>query len=109
MLVAATATTVAVALLFTVAPTAALPKMTRATSGCPVQNGNLVDPVLFVNNETQCEELCASNEACLYFYFFEGDTDTNSVDATDQPSQCFLYDGCTREVFPATPNCPLKR
>jgi len=94
-------------LLLAAAPSTALPTMSRAANGCPVQNANLVDPVLFVTNETHCEALCASNEACLFYYYYQAEE--NVIDATDQPSQCFLYDGCTRRVFPATTNCPLKK
>ena len=30
-------------------------------------------------------------------------------DLENQPSQCFLYDQCTRDVLEATVDCPLTR
>ena len=32
-----------------------------------------------------------------------------NFDANNQPSQCFLYDACTRGVLPADENCPLNK
>ena len=54
------------------AATSALPKMRTAPEECPLQNGNLIDTVLFVENSTACETLCTSSERCLFYYFYPG-------------------------------------
>ncbi len=60
----------ALVLLAVAGAASALPKMRTAPEECPLQNGNLIDTVLFVENGTDCELLCASNEQCLFFYYY---------------------------------------
>jgi len=90
------------------AATSALPKMRTAPEECPLQNGNLIDTILFVENSTACETLCTSSERCLFYYFYRG-SGSNEVDARKQPPQCFLYDECNRRVLAATDKCPLNK
>ena len=61
-----------VAVILGSAATSAMPRMRTAPEECPLQNGNLIDTALFVENSTMCETLCASNERCLFFYFYPG-------------------------------------
>jgi hypothetical protein len=88
--------------------TTALPKMRTAPEECPLQNGNLIDTILFIENSTDCEAMCSTNVRCLFFYYYPG-TKNNDVDARKQPAQCFLYDECNRRVLTATEKCPLNK
>ena len=87
----------------------ALPRMRTAPQECPLEQGNLIDTVLFVENSTDCEDFCSRKNHCLYYYFYEGSVDSGDFDANDQPSQCFLYDECRRKVIAAGGQCPLNR
>lgn len=86
----------------------ALPRLRKAPEECPLQNGNLLDTILFVQSSEECEEMCSNSEKCLFFYYYAG-SGSNQVDATNQPAQCFLYDQCNRKVMKATNICPLNR
>jgi hypothetical protein len=37
------------------------------------------------------------------------DEDEGAEKVEHQPSQCFLYDACSRSVLPATADCPLTK
>lgn len=50
----------------------------------------------------------ALKKVCSSSYCTQG-AGGGSHRAEDQPSQCFLYDECVRNVLPATEKCPLKR
>jgi hypothetical protein len=39
----------------------------------------------------------------------EDDEDEGAEKVEHQPSQCFLYDACSRSVLPATADCPLTK
>ena len=88
-----------------------LPQMRVAPQKCPLQDGNLIETVLFVPDGNHCRDLCAKNADCLYYHYYAGagGTDKDKFDATQQPSQCFLYDECSRRVSKATENCPINR
>ena len=139
-----------------------LPALRTAPQRCPLNNGNLLDVVLFVENEEQCKQKCRTEEKCIFYFFYEGisfivynpkqislenkclkitlfqwiffsnkagpteavrerlrlarleDDDVqdgfgeiNNLEA--QPSQCFLFDKCSRDVLEATVDCPLTK
>eukprot|EP00095_Tigriopus_kingsejongensis_P005001 snap_masked-scaffold139_size317827-processed-gene-0.5 protein:Tk05001 transcript:snap_masked-scaffold139_size317827-processed-gene-0.5-mRNA-1 annotation:"kelch domain-containing protein" len=86
----------------------ALPRLRKAPEECPLQNGNLLDTILFVQDSAECEDKCSNHEECLFFYYYPG-SGSNQIDATNQPAQCFLYDSCNRKVMKATNICPLNR
>ena len=61
-------------------------------------------------------------QACIFYHYYKGskpDAESRSGDedveeegpeqVEHQPSQCFLYDGCSRSVLPATSDCPLTK
>ena len=60
-------------------------------------------------------------QACIFYNYYKGskpDSEARSDDDDDdegaekvehQPSQCFLYDACSRSVLPATADCPLTK
>ncbi len=65
-----------------------------------------------------CRQLCQQNEDCIFYHYYEGasspDLDEDGVErgaenVDNQPSQCFLYDECSREVLAATDDCPLTK
>ena len=86
----------------------AIPALRTAPEECPVQNGNLLDTILFVTNATECRDRCAAHDECLFFFYYQG-SGSNEIDATNQPPQCFLYDTCSRKVMRASEQCPLNR
>lgn len=94
--------------LVSIGMTKAAPKMRTAPEECPLQNGNLIDTILFVEDNEFCENLCSKDEKCLYYFYYAG-TGSNDIDVRSQPAQCFLYDECERSVQMATENCPLTR
>lgn len=82
---------------------------------CPLEDGNLLDVVLFAQSDDECRQMCQENEKCIFYHFYQGaapSTNDRTFDAEkveNQPSQCFLYDACNREVLPATQDCPLTK
>lgn len=86
----------------------AAPQMRTAPEECPLQNGNLIDTILFVEDPGFCSDLCAKDEHCLYYFYYTG-SGSNDIDVRSQPAQCFLYDECARNVQMATDNCPITR
>ena len=93
-------------------PTIALPTMSVAPKECPIENGNLLDAVLFAQNLEECLDMCARNERCLFYHYYEGSTDStaeNAEQVENKPAQCFLYGACNRKVLPATEECSLTR
>jgi hypothetical protein len=60
-------------------------------------------------------------KACIFYHYYKGskadseaksgdeDEDEGAEKVEHQPSQCFLYDGCSRSVLPATADCPLTK
>ena len=90
----------------------ALPMMRTAPMECPLEDGNLLDVVLFARNNEECRQMCQDNEKCIFYHFYQGATNDRAIDAENvenQPAQCFLYDMCNREVLPATEDCPLTK
>jgi hypothetical protein len=92
-----------------------LPMMRTAPIECPLEDGNLLDVVLFSKDIAECRQLCQDNEDCIFYHYYKGSS-MDRKEATDggekvekKPSQCFLYDMCTREVLPATEDCPLTK
>lgn len=102
----------------------ALPDMKPAPISCPLENGNLLDVTLFVPDEEACKELCSFQKNCVFYGFYPegnhkermprvGDNETVPANRKapesvgNQPAQCFLYDACSRDVLPATRDCPL--
>jgi len=86
--------------------------MRTAPMECPLDDGNLLDVVLFARNDQECRQMCQDNEKCIFYHFYQGATNNRAVDAENvenQPAQCFLYDMCNREVLPATEDCPLTK
>ena len=49
-----------------------LPALRTAPQRCPLNNGNLLDVVLFVENEEQCKQKCRTEEKCIFYFFYEG-------------------------------------
>ena len=109
-------------LLTLFATTLALPPLRLAPLKCPLENGNLLDVVLFKDSEEECRGVCQKDPKCIFYHFYEAgpqetlkkrarqegnENDLNLVE--NQPSQCFLYDGCNREVLMATDDCPLTK
>ncbi|XP_040569991.1 uncharacterized protein [Lepeophtheirus salmonis] len=80
------------------------PKMRSALRTCPLEDGNLLDVLLFVNNENECYEECADHESCLFYHYYKSNDEEKG-----QHSQCFLYDACTRHVHPAKSGCPINK
>jgi len=92
--------------------TLALPTMRQAPRECPLENGNLLDVVLFAKSDEECRQMCANNEKCIFYHFYKGATNDRAIaseSVDNQPAQCFLYDACNREVLPATEDCPLTK
>jgi len=91
----------------------ALPMMRTAPLECPLDDGNLLDVVLFARNDEECRQMCQDNEKCIFYHFYQGATNDRALDGAEdvenQPAQCFLYDMCNREVLPATEDCPLTK
>ena len=63
-----------------------------------------MDVDLFVDTEEECVDICARHDNCFFYNFYTGDS--SSLQA---PSQCFLYEKCTRSVVKATEHCPLDK
>ena len=76
----------------------------EAPQRCPLQEVNLMDVDLFVDTEEECVDICARHDNCFFYNFYTGDS--SSLQA---PSQCFLYEKCTRSVVKATEHCPLDK
>lgn len=90
----------------------ALPAMRTAPLECPLEDGNLLDVVLFAQNDAECRQMCQDNEKCIFYHFYRGAINDRAIDAEkveNQPAQCFLYDECNREVLAATEDCPLTK
>ena len=91
----------------------ALPMMRTAPMECPLENGNLLDVVLFAQNDQECRQMCQDNEKCIFYHFYQGGNGNDrAIDAEEpenQPAQCFLYDMCNREVLSASEDCPLTK
>jgi hypothetical protein len=91
----------------------ALPMMRTAPLECPLDDGNLLDVVLFARNDEECRQMCQDNEKCIFYHFYKGAENDRALDGAEdvenQPAQCFLYDMCNREVLPATEDCPLTK
>ena len=87
--------------------------MRTAPTECPLEDGNLLDVVLFAKNEDECRDLCADNAQCIFYHFYDGVGNDRALENAlvegSQPAQCFLYDMCNRKVLPATDDCPLTR
>lgn len=79
-----------------------------APQECPLQDQNVMRTVLFVEDDAECLDICSQELTCLYYYFYPG-MGADSFSAVEQPSQCFLYEECSRQVFPAPDNCPINR
>ena len=97
---------------WTWSPAAALPMMRTAPMECPLDDGNLLDVVLFATSNEECRQMCQDNEKCIFYHFYRGATNDRAIDAEkveNQPAQCFLYDQCSREVLLATQDCPLTK
>ena len=52
--------------------TLALPTMRQAPRECPLENGNLLDVVLFAKSDEECRQMCANNEKCIFYHFYKG-------------------------------------
>ena len=50
----------------------ALPQLRTAPQRCPLKNGNLLDVVLFVDNEERCKMRCQTEEKCVFYFYYEG-------------------------------------
>ena len=46
--------------------------MRKAPRECPLENGNLLDVVLFARNDDECRKMCSHNEQCIFYHFYEG-------------------------------------
>ena len=57
----------------------ALPTMQEAPKQCPIEYGNLLDDVLFVESDKKCQQLCSTNEKCKFYYFYDGKIPTTKV------------------------------
>ena len=113
------------ALLLTASTTGALalPALRVAPAKCPLENRNLLDVVLFVETDMECKETCRKDPKCVFYQFYEAGpqeiqkkkarsrdgADANYQSVENQPSQCFLYSACNREVLEATVDCPLTK
>ena len=89
-----------------------LPMMRTAPMECPLEDGNLLDVVLFAKNYEECRQYCQDHEKCIFYHFYKGATNDLARDSEkveNQPAQCFLYDMCNREVLAATDDCPLTK
>ncbi|QQP48657.1 Uncharacterized protein FKW44_009034 [Caligus rogercresseyi] len=71
-------------------------KTRSAPEKCPLEDGNLLDVLLFVNDEEECFNECANHESF-------------NDEEKGQHAQCFLYDACTRNVHPAKEGCPINK
>ena len=56
-----------------------LPTMQEAPKQCPIEYGNLLDDVLFVESDKKCQQLCSTNEKCKFYYFYDGKIPTTKV------------------------------